>query len=262
MLHGNQWLDAAYLAERVVTLEELRGYVDKEWPEAKDLLSTKIRYLLGRRLVRNGVLYRTGDYLPEKLRYALNDYAAALETAKDTRKGAGVRAKAFMKAARIARHYGLELMSTELEPDWFISDGQVEHDPLSRIRVGVTSMETLSHWDEIDEVRDTGLDADSLLDPSKREEEKRVRASAPYPNLRFHYRYIAASLAWEAAKLMPDNDDETARVLCEAGSWLKIRAPHFADRFYKALVRRCPNTALGKAADEKRWFPEITDSND
>ena len=62
---------------------------------------------------------------------------------------------------------------------------------------------------------------------------------------------------------MPDNSDETARVLCEVlGYGSKIRAPRFADRFYKALVKRCPNTALGKAADEKRWFPELTDSND
>lgn len=256
MLRGNQWEDAAYLAERVLSLDELRVYVDKEWPEARDPLSSKIRYLLGRRMVRQGVLFRTDDYLPEKLRYALKDYAAALETARDASRGTGVRAKAYLTAARIARHQGLELMGTELEPDWFIYHGQVEQEPISKIRVGLASMETLSGWDELEQVRDTGIDATTLLTPSRREEESRVRASAPYPNLRFHYRYIAASLAWEAAQLMPDNTDETAQVLYEAGCWIKVRAPHFADRFYKALVRRCPNTALGRAADIKRWFPD------
>jgi len=74
--------------------------------------------------------------------------------------------------------------------------------------------------------------------------------------LRWHYRYIAADLAWEAARLMPDDSPETADVLCEAGGWLKDRDPKAADRFYKALVRRCTQTPLGQAADEKRWFPQ------
>ena len=55
----------------------------------------------------------------------------------------------------------------------------------------------------------------------------------------------------------PDNSDETARILCTAGSWLKNRDPQTADLFYKALVRRCRKTALGTEADRKRWFPQI-----
>ncbi len=56
---------------------------------------------------------------------------------------------------------------------------------------------------------------------------------------------------------MPDNSDETARVLCIAGSWLKIRDPQAADQFYKTLVRRCGKTKLGREADKLRWFPKI-----
>ena len=82
----------------------------------------------------------------------------------------------------------------------------------------------------------------------------------PDPDERFHYRYTAASLAWEAARLMPNNSDDTARVLCIAGSWLKHRDPQAADLFYKALVRRCRKTALGAEADRLRWFP-ILDGN-
>ena len=155
MLRGNHWQDAAYLAERVVSIEGFRGDVDKEWPEAKDLLATRIRYLLGRRLIRNGILHRTGEYLPEKLKSAFNDYATALETAKDTEKTSSVRAQAYMTAARIGRYQGLELMSTEWEPDWFVCDGQVEEDPITKSRVGFVSMETLFPGDDIDQVRDT-----------------------------------------------------------------------------------------------------------
>jgi len=82
-------------------------------------------------------------------------------------------------------------------------------------------------------------------------------AHHPDPEERFHYRYLAASLAWEAAKLLPDNSDETARVLCIAGSWLKRRDPETAELFYKALVRRCRKTAIGRQADRMRWFPVL-----
>ena len=61
----------------------------------------------------------------------------------------------------------------------------------------------------------------------------------------------------EAANLLPDNHDETARILCIAGCWLKNRDPIAADVYYKALVRRCRKTALGAEADRLRWFPRI-----
>jgi LysM repeat protein len=51
--------------------------------------------------------------------------------------------------------------------------------------------------------------------------------------------------------------DETARLLCVAGSWLKYRDPEAADRYYKALVLRCRKTAIGAKADQMRWFPEL-----
>jgi len=34
-------------------------------------------------------------------------------------------------------------------------------------------------------------------------------------------RYPSAILAWKAAQLMPNNSDETARILCIGGSWIK-----------------------------------------
>jgi hypothetical protein len=46
-------------------------------------------------------------------------------------------------------------------------------------------------------------------------------------------------------------------VLCTAGTWLKVRDAETADLFYKALVRRCRNTAIGEQADRMRWFPAL-----
>jgi hypothetical protein len=56
---------------------------------------------------------------------------------------------------------------------------------------------------------------------------------------------------------MPNNSDETARVLCLGGCWIKDRDPETADIFYKALVRRCSRTALGAEAERLRWFPRL-----
>jgi hypothetical protein len=53
----------------------------------------------------------------------------------------------------------------------------------------------------------------------------------------------------------PTGLGDRSRVLCEAGGWLQNRDPRAADRFYKALVRRCGRTPLGALADRLRWFP-------
>jgi nucleoid-associated protein YgaU len=92
------------------------------------------------------------------------------------------------------------------------------------------------------------------------EEIQRAARHGTDPNQRFHYRYQATLLAWEAAKLMPNNSDETARMLCTAGSWLKQRDPETADFFYKMLVRRCRKTAIGDQADRMRWFPVLDEA--
>lgn len=79
------------------------------------------------------------------------------------------------------------------------------------------------------------------------------------PDQRFHYRYRAAELAWWAASLMPNDSDETARILATAGNWIKRRAPKEANKFYQALVIRCGNTDLGRIATERNWLPDEGD---
>ncbi len=99
-----------------------------------------------------------------------------------------------------------------------------------------------------------------LVGPSP-DEFRRVRRNEITPYVRFHYRYIAADHAWAATELMPNGTDELAWRLWTAGSWLKYRDPQAADRFYKALVRRCRNSDLGSEADRIRWFPRAVSQN-
>src|SRR6266581_377670 len=184
-----------------------------------------IRYLLARRLARElrGDIAR--EYYPGDWQPKFDELIAALRGGWDESAPNEQRAKALFAAAIIARTNGMELLGTEVEPDWQIYGGGFAW--------GVT-------W----ECRATNASS-AVVNVASSDEIRRAINHNADPEARFHYRYQAAFLAWEAAKLMPDNSDETARVLCTAGSWLKRRDPQTADIFYKALVRRCRKTAIG-----------------
>ncbi len=134
------------------------------------------------------------------------------------------------------RTNGLELVATEVEPDWATYSGSTDATP------------TL--WNRM-------ASDDLKIFAASKDEMRRAGANGADPDVRYHYRYQAAFIAMDAAKLLPNNDELTAKILYTAGCWLKDREPKVADIFYKALVRRCGKTALGHAADVKRWFPPL-----
>jgi len=111
----------------------------------------------------------------------------------------------------MARTNGMELLGTELAPDWFVHGGSFQ--------------EGLTWEDRVTNQRSNRLNV------AGEEELNRASQHKSDPEVRFHYRYQAAFLAWEAAKLMPNNSDETALVLYTAGSWLQLRDPETADIF-------------------------------
>lgn len=224
------WSDADYLAERVLTEDELRCFVDAL---AEGQLPD-LRHLLARRLVRAGRLTEALDYMPATLRPYLAEFREFLAAGNDAALPAEARAAALLSAARIARFGGMELMGTEQWPD-----GQDSGGAMSGVDTGGARA-----------VRGNGTLVYATTD-----ELRRVETSGMVPARRFHYRYYAADLAWQAARLMPDNSTATAAALCEAGRWLMYQDPRAADRFYKSLVRRCGNTPVGRAAAQAHWFP-------
>jgi len=257
LLNGGFWMDAAYVAERVLTLDELKKYVDQFWPAATEsqiaeeqeklggsdvcpaVLREQIRYLLGRRLTRQSYWDQARAYYPTAWLSAFDALMANLHTGWDTTLEPSNRAAALFQAALIARTNGMELIGTEVAPDWHYHLGEFDY--------GVNSEERSTNNLAV------------IVRPSK-DELERSSQHQPDPDVRFHYRYQAASLAWQAAKLLPDNNDQTAFILWQGGSFLKYRDPQTADFFYKALVRRNRKTALGAEADRQRWFP-ILDEN-
>jgi hypothetical protein len=127
----------------------------------------------------------------------------------------------------------MALLGTETDPDWASTDGNWD--------LGVTAANRPKEG----------------VNRAAPDELQRAADHRPQPDRRFHYRYRAADLAWDAAKLMPDQSDQTALVLATAGNWIKALDPKSSERFYKAQVSRCGKTELGKQASAKRWLPAI-----
>jgi tetratricopeptide (TPR) repeat protein len=258
LLRAGYWLDAAYLAERVLTVDELRAYVDRSWPrELTDdsawgpgnagldrpperWLAWRIRHLLARRLARAGRLAEAVPYYPgDELRRAAAELAGRLACADGGGCPDAERTADLWRAARLVRDRGMALVGTELEPDWAVWGGNFDLGSF-----GLAPPDRAGH----------------RHCPPSADERRRWEASAPTPDRRYHYRWVAADYAWRAARRMPDGSPDTALVLATAGSWIKNLDPEGADRFYTALVRRCGDTELGREADRRRWFPELPGS--
>jgi len=254
-LKSGFWVDAAHLAEQVLTVEELKAYVDAHWPASlvkdvpedpeyheglqaapSNVAARDIRYLLGRRLVRAGRYDEAKPYLAESMEAPLNAFTTALRQGQDAGQPADPRAAALFRAACVARKQGLELMGTELDPDWFLLEGEYEM------------------TDFPDQMKGRGENQHLKPGPG---ELQQMEQNRPDPDKRFHYRYRAAALAWDAAGLLPDGSDQKARILATAGTWLKTRDADAARPFYKALLDCCSDTKLGQAAQRARWFPEV-----
>jgi hypothetical protein len=246
-MSGGHWEDAAYVAERMLSLEELSGWLAGE-REAETGLPThfaelegSLRHLLARRLMRANRPEEAMAYFPEGLRSTGRRYVEDVRAGFDLSREDAERAAAFWRAATIAKEWGMDLLGTELEPDWAIWGGSYFTEPAAEARAHMGTRK--------DMVGATAMELERLT-------------AHVVPEQRYHYRYRAAQLAWWAAALMPNDAEETAAVLNEAGGWLKNRDPKAAKEFYQALVVRCGRTELGRKTAERRWFPEETKSPD
>ena len=216
------WQDIAYVAERVLTTAELKLFIDEhvpvmnfeypkdsDWYDSVEPLNNRLRYLLGRRLLREGAIAEAPAYFSNPtLNTNVQDYGKALTTAKSSK---GIEsARAYWTAAELARHQGMEILGFELAPDYSIYAGMFD----------------LRDW----------YAADKLSD----KEQQRISASQAIPDKRFHYRYQAAELASKAADLVPHNSQAYAALLCQATGWVLYRDDELAQRYYKKYVANGP----------------------
>ncbi len=244
---SDHWSDAAYVAERVLTIDELRAFVDSTVPspspppppptcdedhdagcgdnptavmvrrlarcgDATDVVvgcGASLRDLLARRLVREGRYEESLTYFQDP---AVAAKAAAYGKAvREAKKGNDhiQRAQAWFAAAVLARRFGMEMMGSEGAPDFFIYDGELQEAFGSQAPDGdfVSSSELF-----------------------------RFNESASSPDARFHYRFIAADEAERAANLLPPRSQAFAAVLCWGAGWMRDRDERRARDLYDRYV--------------------------
>jgi hypothetical protein len=242
LLYGTKqyWNDSAYIAERVLTTEELKSFVDSQPPEkepacSKGYMSVRsLRDLLARRLARED---RLGEalvyYCSDKTRATARKYRDLLRE-KDSLPGKTAQGQVLFQAAVMTRSHGMEIMGSELAPDFAVYEGNFD--------LGLAF-----NPDDKDLITAT--------------EKQRVQMTAVRPDLRFHYRYIAARQAEEAADLLPPRSQAFAAVLCVASGWMLStqdgdkRAWEIYQNYVKRgapmpwaghFGRRCPEPDFGK----------------
>lgn len=257
---GNLWNDMAFVAERVLTADELRAYVDQLPADSgkADSAATaeddrgKLRYLLGRRLVREDRYQEAARYLRAPYDKVLEHYVRALKDGADEKLPKLERARAWFTAAWLARYDGMELMGTEGSPDGFSLDGDFEFPDLAQQRQ--SGVYQITRYENEKEKTITVPIAVKTTKP----ELQRLAKNKISPDLRFHYRVVAGALAMRAAGFLEDNSVELADVVNTAGLWVKDRDEKIGNRYYQVLEKRCAKTDIGRAGIAKHWFADQT----
>lgn len=213
------WQDIAYVAERVLTTAELKNFIDTHVPAVEhqylenannyyniEPINNRLRYLLGRRLLREDITEAPAYFEDPKLNFTAQDYVNALAEARSSK---GIdSARAYWTIAELTREQGMEILGFELAPDYAIYGG--------------------------------GYDDWNVEEKIPEKEQQRVNASQAIPNKRFHYRYRAAELADIAADLVPHNSQAYAALLCHATGWVLYQDHPLASSYYKKYVANGP----------------------
>ena len=251
------WHDAAYVAERVLSVDELKSFVDAHVPApapakpsaGQDYPATppSLRALLARRLLR-------AERYDDALKYfddaGLKKKAQAyIDARRATGRGDRIeQAQAWYAAARAARFDGIDILGYELDPDYQLYDGAYDlgDDSVQRANVIIASAQPEARNDLV--VPKTLAGAD---------EATRVAASRAQPLERFHYRYNAADFAAKSADLLPPRTQAFAAVLCHASSWLLVRDPPAGWKFYARYLKQGPYVPWGAAFGQSCPAPDF-----
>ncbi len=218
--------------------------------------------VLARRLVRQGHGEAAASLLPAAEAERARTYQRSLALAERSR---GVdRAEALYRAAMALLPDGMDLIGTELGPDWTMVGGSYAS-PTSSF--GRELPETLfrpvhTPGDPRCAERWSGPTADASVCVVSADEARRLAASEPpgrSGGYRYHYRARAAELLWQAAASVPTHTQAFGALLCAAYQPVRDRVPDWPERPYAAYVRHgayvaglftersCPEPAFARA---------------
>ncbi len=230
--------DALYVAECVMSIDELKAFIERHKNDAAfgemsifgylGLRLTKLERLeqaLASRLAVQGKWDDAIPFFPEGLKEDAKRMAEL--TRASTSSMVRERAESLVQMGKLLMEKGRQL-----------------------IHYGIYNFDYEGAFANI-----RRLSSGTGLEGASEDEKVRVAKLLPKANEHFNYRCRAADLMWEAASLLPKNDLLAAEALYCGGVFLKAKDPKAADKFYKALVRRNPNLEIAQQADKLRWFP-------
>jgi hypothetical protein len=203
-------------------IDIMRYYDKKITTPPGDACHALLRYLLGRRLLREGEVGAASGYLPERFQSLVERLRRNEDLANDTRAGKLERSLALFDTARILRWHGLELTGTEGLPDSAVTCGNFFYgaipNPAFRKLLPQRSL-----WDaRNDDHAIFGSGPELLADYEHKRADPVITLKSLTQNppaLRFHYRYRAARLMLQAAELSPDDSLKAAALYC-AANWI------------------------------------------
>lgn len=212
--------DVDYIAERVLTPDELKGFVDQAVPAPDGAAKCEVSYwtptpegsvcqlrnILARKLVRAGRISDSLRYFDPTVREYAQAYAQAMA---GLAQGSSLdRAKAYSTAGALEREQGMELIGYAGPPDEASIGGDFDFGP------GQPKLEG------------------EFITPNER---LRFNSTQAQPNVRYHYREIAADHAAKAADLLPPRSQAFAASLCQATQWTtdENRKNGFYQRYIK-----------------------------
>ncbi|MBF0308209.1 MAG: hypothetical protein HQL56_01610 [Magnetococcales bacterium] len=223
------WSDVVYLAERILTVDELKNFVAGNIPApSKEILDeveqyeytnadvppgVEIRLILARRLMRAGHFAEALTYFDgERLRDQARRYGQAMDRARSPWGGTISQAEAWYEAAMLLWESGMDLLGFEMRPDFKIYDG--------------------SYF---------GNNPDTDQSYTTSEEKSRVKESGPADEMpRFHYRLLTAEHLSMAADHVPKTSQAFAALLCKATGRMLAREPDRAAVYYRRYLKEGP----------------------
>jgi hypothetical protein len=241
--HDIYWFDAATVAERVLTVDELKHYVDTQVPappvltqEQRDnyvplSVAAKLRNLLGRRLLREERYDEASGYFGSAELQAKAKAYGELRQDAESKWWPSKRAFAYYNAAWFARFSGMELLGYEMSPDYATFGGNYSLES-NELTVGPLVAEA---------------------------EVKRQQASAAQPDQRFHYRYVANALASRSADFLPHSSQAFAAVLCAAAGWNSDQEEKRV--FYQRYVKEGPYVDWALFFGERCPYPDFRNAD-
>ena len=269
--HGDS-TDGAYIAECILTSDELRRLVDRHGyrDQPRNDLSDGFydpeyylpRELLARRLFREERWEEAAGYFPPELATLARQYAGFRRLAARADTPPRQRADAFWRAALIIHAHGRELLFCPFG----LNKTQLDRPGMIHQYPDPTFLEYPNGWylylnGFLPSLR-LGLRpnhyAQDLAGPTS-DEIARLKVwytqHIEHPNYSERMpRYEVMRLGLLAVKDLPDNDPAGALILQFIGNQLKYADPQAATPAYRALVKRFGQTPLGATATKNRWF--------